>query len=51
MEPMNNIVTAAIILGAAIIIATILAIYFSPYHSCVRALDHEHAKWRCADFR
>jgi len=28
-----------IIIGASIIIATILYLYFSPYHSCKRSLE------------
>jgi hypothetical protein len=34
---MDNQIKAAFILGGAIIIAVCLWIYFSPYHSCVRA--------------
>jgi hypothetical protein len=34
---MNDLVKAATILGAAIVCATAIWIYFSPYQTCVRA--------------
>jgi hypothetical protein len=34
---MDNQIKAAIILGAAIVIAVCIWVYFSPYNSCVRA--------------
>jgi hypothetical protein len=47
---MTDRVKAAIILGSAIIIATLLWIYFSPYQTCVRAervQGSSGAEWRC----
>jgi hypothetical protein len=34
---MNDLVKAATILGAAIVCATAIWVYFSPYQTCVRA--------------
>lgn len=34
----SNYIKAALIIGAAIIIAVAINIYFSPYHTCVRDL-------------
>jgi len=45
---MNDRVKSALVIGAAIVIATLLWIYFSPYHTCVRAERAENAEWRCA---
>ena len=36
---MSEIVKAASIVAAAIIVATVTNLYFSPYQSCVRAFD------------
>jgi hypothetical protein len=44
-------VKAALIIGAAIIVSVMLWIYFSPYHTCVRAEYAEGApapEFRCA---
>lgn len=38
---MSDILKAAVVLGAAIVVAVLLAAYFSPYHSCVRAATGE----------
>ena len=35
--PMGDLVIAAVIIGASIIIAVAINIYFSPFHTCVRA--------------
>ena len=37
--PMGDLVIAAVIIGASIIIAVAINIYFSPFHTCVRAVD------------
>jgi len=34
---MGNLVKAALIVAAAIVVATGMTIYFSPYHSCMRS--------------
>ena len=34
---MSDLLKATVILGAAIVIAVSIWVYFSPYHSCVRA--------------
>ena len=44
-------VKAALVMGAAIIVAFALWIYFSPYHTCVRwghANDRDNAEIACA---
>ena len=48
---MSDPVKIAVVVGAAIIGATAIWIYFSPYYSCVRALHQEndqHPEIRCA---
>ena len=45
---MNNPVKFGFIIGAAILLATGLYIYFSPYQSCVRAYDKPGAEVVCA---
>ena len=37
------IVVAAVIVGVAVVVATSLWIYFSPYHYCVRAIAAKRA--------
>ena len=34
---MSDTLKAALIVGGAILLATALYVYFSPYHSCVRS--------------
>ena len=41
---------AALILAAALIASVGLWLYFSPYHTCVRASDHPDAEINCAAF-
>ena len=36
---MNNQIIAGLIVGASIIAAIAMWIYFSPYHTCMRALE------------
>ena len=36
---MNDLPKAAAIVGAAIIIAVAISVYFSPFQACVRAVD------------
>jgi len=38
---MSDPLKAALILGAAIVIAMSIWVYFSPYHSCVRAMPEK----------
>ena len=45
---MNNPVKLGLIIGAAVLLATGLYIYFSPYQSCVRAYDKPNAEVVCA---
>ena len=39
---MNSPVKVSLIIGAAILLAVGLYIYFSPYHSCVRSYDGKY---------
>jgi hypothetical protein len=45
----SDIIRAAIILSAGILLATGLWIYFSPYHSCVRAFQNDDAEYDALD--
>jgi hypothetical protein len=50
---MTDTIKAGLIIGAAILLATVLWIYFSPYQSCVRAFtenagDRNLAERHCA---
>ena len=45
---MNSPVKVSLIIGAAILLAVGLYIYFSPYHSCVRGHDKPYAEVICA---
>ena len=42
---MSDIMKAALIVGGAVLLATIIALYFSPYHSCVRSGPEENRAW------
>lgn len=48
MKP--EVIVAAAIVGGAIIIATGLSIYFSPYHTCLRTYEAsmQSVEWMCA---
>ncbi|MCY4598358.1 MAG: hypothetical protein OXF27_00335 [Acidobacteria bacterium] len=43
---MSDLLKAALILGAAIVVATSIVTYFSPFHSCIRAHDGEQTRSR-----
>lgn len=45
---MSDILKAALVLGAAIVIATAIMTYFSPYQSCVPAFEGSSFALRCA---
>lgn len=45
---MNSPVKLGLIIGGAILLATGLYIYFSPYQSCVRAYDKPGGELVCA---
>ena len=40
--PMGDLVIAAVIIGASIIIAVAINIYFSPFHTCKRGLEAQN---------
>ena len=43
---MSDLLKAALILSAAILLAICIRTYFSPYHSCVRAYEGEQTAVR-----
>lgn len=46
---MNDLTKAAAIVAVSIMTATVLWIYFSPYHTCVRAeYRNDRAELNCA---
>ena len=45
---MSDILKAAIIVAIAILLATLIGVFFSPYHSCVRAGDSPARPIVCA---
>ena len=46
---MNDLVKAALVVGAAIIFSAALLIYFSPYQTCVRAIHDKREAIPSAD--
>lgn len=47
----NKIIQAAIIIAGAIVIATAIYVYFSPYHTCKRGMEaggNYRAAYLCA---
>lgn len=48
---MHPVVTAALIVAAAIVVGQAVSIYFGPYQTCVRAYgQHEAGPAQCAKF-
>lgn len=45
---MSDQIKMGLIIGAAIIIATGMWIYFSPYQTCIRSVQTGNAAYRCA---
>ena len=45
---MSPLVKSALIIAAALLIAVVLWIYFSPYWSCVRSIDQRNEAMVCA---
>ena len=45
---MNDMLKVALILAAAIVVATVIVTYFSPYYSCLRGSESEARSIICA---
>lgn len=41
---MNVHIKVAFIIGAAILVAMAMSIYFSPFHTCLRSLENKDGK-------